>query len=116
MKGIEHMKMRLKKGKQKLMATLATLHRLRNLKLTVKSTIIQACILSVIGYGSEGCYVPEACAQLVPKLDILQRYAARMLLQTPQSTANETCTLDLNWQTVQTQMDIRLIKFRTRIA
>ena len=79
------------------MATLATLLRLRKLKIRVKSIIIQACIMSVIGYGSEGCYVPEACAKLVPKLDILQRHAARMLLQTPQSTANETCTLDLNW-------------------
>ena len=72
--------------------------------------------MSVIGYGTEGCYVPEACGKLVPKLNILQRQAARTLLQTPKSTANETCTLDLNWQTVQTQMDIRLIKFRARIA
>ena len=38
-----------------------------------------------------------------------------MLLNTPQSTANETCTLDLNWQRVQTQMDIKLLKFRSRI-
>ena len=40
MKGQEHLKMRLKKGKQKLMATLATLHRLRRLKINVKSNII----------------------------------------------------------------------------
>ena len=39
-----------------------------------------------------------------------------MLLQTPQSTANETCTLDLNWQTVQTQMDVKLLKYRVRIS
>ena len=54
--------MRIKKGKQKLMATLATLNRLRGLKITIKANIVQACIMSVIGYGTEGCYVPDACA------------------------------------------------------
>ena len=39
-----------------------------------------------------------------------------MLLQTPQSTANETCTLDLGWETIQTHLDIRLLKYRARIA
>ena len=49
------MKMRAKKGKQKVMATLAALHRLRRLKITTKSNIVQACVMSVIGYRTEGC-------------------------------------------------------------
>ena len=76
------MKMRAKKGKQKVMATLAALHRLRRLKITTKSNIVQACVMSVIGYGTEGCYVPEACSKLVLELDRLQRQAARSQLQT----------------------------------
>ena len=78
--------------------------------------IIRACILSVLGYGTEGSYIPKACRKQVEQLDILQRKAARMLLNTPQSTANETCTLDLGWETIQTHLDIRLLKFRARIA
>ena len=42
LRGQEHMKSRLKKGKQKIMATLSTLHRLRRLKITVKAHIIQS--------------------------------------------------------------------------
>ena len=39
-----------------------------------------------------------------------------MLLQTPQSSANETCTLDLGWETIQTHLDIRLLRYRARLA
>ena len=35
--------------------------------------------MSVIGYGTEGCYVPTACRLQTEKLEILQRRAARKL-------------------------------------
>ena len=77
------MKSRIRKGRQKLNATLATLNRLPHLKITVKMTIVRACILSVLGYGTEGCYIPSACMKLTKKLDTMQRKTARMLLRTP---------------------------------
>ena len=92
--------------------TLAALRRLPNLQLTVKANVVRACVHSVLGYGTEGSYVPEACLKQIEKLNILQRRTARMLLQTPQSTANEACTLDLGWETIQTHLDIRLIRYR----
>ena len=92
------------------------MHKLPKTRIKAKATIVRACILSVLGYGTEGCYVPQACKKLVDKLDILQRRAARHLLATPQSTANETCTTDLGWETMQTNLDIRTIKYRSRIA
>ena len=39
-----------------------------------------------------------------------------MLLHTPQSTANETCTLDLGWETMQTHLDLRLLRYRAKLA
>lgn len=39
-----------------------------------------------------------------------------MLLETPQSTANETCTLELGWETIGTHLDIRLLRYRNRIS
>ena len=83
MRGTEHMKQRVRKGKQSLYATLATLKRTPHLKITTKAIIIRACILSVLGYGTEGSYIPKACRKQVEQLDILQRKAARMLLNTP---------------------------------
>ena len=61
MKGTEHMHKRLSKGYQKLYTTLAALKRVPNLELTAKERIVRACVHSVLGYGTEGSYVPEAC-------------------------------------------------------
>lgn len=69
LKGVEHLKTRIRKGGQKLNATLATLQRLPHLKLTIKSTIVRACIISALGYGTEGCYIPAGCRMLVEELD-----------------------------------------------
>ena len=52
---------------------------------------------------------------MIEKLNIIQRRAARHILSTPQSTANETATIDLGWESLQAHTDIRLIKFKNRI-
>ena len=71
MKGTEHMGQRINKGQQKLFQTLASLKRLPNLQLTVKTNIVRACVHSVLGYGTEGSYVPEACLKQIEKLNVL---------------------------------------------
>lgn len=83
LKGNEHMKSRVRKGRQKLQATLAILHRLPHLKLNLQANIARACVLSVLGYGTEGDYLPQACHKYIAELDVLQRKAARLLLKTP---------------------------------
>ena len=52
---------RINKGYQKLYTTLTALKREPNLELIAKERIVRACVLSVLGYGTEGSYVPEAC-------------------------------------------------------
>ena len=61
MKGTEHLHKRISKRYQKLYTTLAALKRVPNLQLIVKERIVRACVMSVLGYGTEGSYVPEAC-------------------------------------------------------
>ena len=115
LRGNAHLLERCRKGKQKLNATLAVLNRLPHLKIDIKANIIRSCVTSVMGYGTESCYVPEAGKEVVEKLEKLQRKAARMLLQTPTSTANETCIMDLGWETMETYFNIKLLKFRARL-
>jgi hypothetical protein len=113
--GKNHLNDRISKGYQKLYATLATLKQLKKIKLSAKSNIVRACVLSVLGYGTEGCYTPSVYLKEANALEILQRKAARALLGTPSSTANECCTIDLGWETVQTHLEVRLLRFKARI-
>ena len=98
LKGKAHLQERCRKGKQKLYATLATLGNLSHLKMDIKANIVRACVTSVISYGTEACYVPDASKEVLENLEKLQRKAARALLKTPNSTTNDICIMDLGWE------------------
>jgi hypothetical protein len=86
---------------------------LRGVELKKKLIMAKACINSVGLYGTEATgSIDQKCLEMMERI---QRRFARFLLGASRCAANETLLLDLDVQSIKTQIDIRTLKFREKL-
>ncbi|CAG9324485.1 unnamed protein product [Blepharisma stoltei] len=95
-------------------AFLGILNAMKSITISTKRQMVQACINSVALYATEAASREEITERIIAEMEKIQRRGLRVILNSPQATANETHLIDLGMMSARALLDKRAFYYSGR--
>ena len=105
----DHLTHRVEQTRKASLTVHSILQQLPDLPIEKQIHIANACARSVFLYGTEAC-TEEEIENLKSEMNKILRRLGRKILQTSHAPANQTLQLDLGWQTMRSELQMRKVK------